>query len=223
MMKFINFLLVFAIFISFFFSPIVLLAQSNVLPEKTTVTSDDNKLDTNQSDNKLEEKGSESILFWASIIVVLMLVGLALLFLEIAVIPGFGVAGISGSILLLLSLILAFWKLTKIWAIGVTLLAVIGVIFLALFVIYVLPHTRLGKAFILEENAPSSEEVFDATEYNKYLGLEGVAVSNLRPSGIVKIGNDRVDVVTDGDFIEKGTKIKVIKTEGRRVVVTILE
>ena len=223
MMKFFNYLLVFTIFISFFFSPIVSLAQSNVLPEKTTVSSDDNKLDTNQSDNKTEEKKSDSILFWASIIVVLMLVGLALLFLEIAVIPGFGVAGISGSILLLLSLVLAFWKLTKIWAMGVTLLAIIGVIFLALFVIYVLPHTRLGKAFILEENAPKTEEVFDNTEYNKYLGLEGVAVSNLRPSGIVKIGNDRVDVVTDGDYIEKGTKIKVIKTEGRRVVVTVLE
>lgn len=50
-------------------------------------------------------------------------------------------------------------------------------------------------------------------------GKEGVAVTNLRPSGTIKISNRRIDVVSRGDFIEKGQTVVVSKVEGSRVLV----
>ncbi len=51
----------------------------------------------------------------------------------------------------------------------------------------------------------------------------GVAITPLRPSGAVKIGDQRVDVVTAGDFIGTGVEVKVVKVEGTRVIVEKVE
>jgi len=51
------------------------------------------------------------------------------------------------------------------------------------------------------------------------LGMEGIAVTNLRPSGTVRIDNRRIDVVTRGDYIEKGEAVEVVRVEGSRVIV----
>jgi membrane-bound ClpP family serine protease len=53
----------------------------------------------------------------------------------------------------------------------------------------------------------------------KYEGLEGVALTPLRPSGSADIAGDRLDVVTEGGFIPQGSRIVVSKVEGLRVVV----
>lgn len=226
-MKYLNLFLVLLMFISAVYSPVAM-AQSNLLPEKSTTTSDNttnNSLSSssNSSNSASSTQKSDNTLAWALSIVGIMLFGLFLLFLEIAIIPGFGIAGISGTLILLLSLGLAFWKLTKVWAIGVTIFAVIGVGLLIYFMVEILPRTKLGKKFILSETAPAPEDISAVDNTARFLGAEGVAVSNLRPSGIAKIADERVDVITDGDFIEKGTKIKVIKTTAGRVIVSVAE
>jgi len=55
------------------------------------------------------------------------------------------------------------------------------------------------------------------------VGQEGVALTVLRPAGTGEFAGRRLDIVTDGDFIERGTKIKIIRTEGRRIVVEPVE
>ncbi len=227
-MKYLNLFLVILLFVSAVFTPIVM-AQSNLLPEKSNTTSADNtnngslSSSSESSTPSSSAEKSDKTLAWALSIVGIMLFALFLLFLEIAIIPGFGIAGISGTILLLVSLGLAFWKLTKVWAIGVTVFAVIGVGFLIYFMVEILPQTKLGKKFILSETAPAPEDISAVDNTARFLGAEGVAVSNLRPSGIAKIADERVDVITDGDFIEKGTKIKVIKTTAGRVIVSVAD
>jgi membrane-bound ClpP family serine protease len=52
------------------------------------------------------------------------------------------------------------------------------------------------------------------------LGCEGVTISQLRPAGKAKIGERLTDVVTEGDLIPKDARVKVVKVEGTRVVVT---
>ena len=54
---------------------------------------------------------------------------------------------------------------------------------------------------------------------SELVGKEGVALTNLRPSGTVKVDKQRIDVVSRGDFIEKGETVKVLKVEGSRIVV----
>ncbi|NLW49806.1 MAG: hypothetical protein GXY85_03045 [Candidatus Brocadiaceae bacterium] len=51
------------------------------------------------------------------------------------------------------------------------------------------------------------------------VGLEGEAMSALRPSGIVRLGDKRYDVVTRGEMLAKGTRVRVIEVSGNRVVV----
>ena len=228
-MKYLNLFLALILFICAVFAPAVS-AQSNLLPEKgatnsenTTNTSLPSSNDSSNTSSVSSEVKSDNTLAWALSCVGIMLFALFLLFLEIAIIPGFGIAGVSGIILLVISLALAFWKLSKAWAIGVTFFAVIGVGFLIFFMVEILPKTKLGKKFILSETSPAPEDISAVDNTARYLGAEGVAISNLRPSGIAKIADERVDVITDGDFIEKGTKIKVIKTTAGRVIVSVAD
>ena len=57
-------------------------------------------------------------------------------------------------------------------------------------------------------------------DYSDLVGKTGVTLSVLRPAGIVKIGDQRYDVVSDGDFIANNTMVKVVHVEGNRIVVT---
>ena len=211
--------------ICFMLSPVIVFSQSNLLPEKSSSSESNSSTDstTNNalpSDNLNKEK--DETVFWASSVIVLLIIAFFFLFLEIAVIPGFGICGIGGIIFLLIGLILAFWKLSTNWAIAVTVAAIIGVFALIYFMFFGLPHTKLGKKLILDQSV-NPEENSAVENTSRYLGAEGVAISNLRPSGIAKIADDRVDVITEGDFLEKGTKIKVVKATAGRVIVAAIE
>ena len=224
-MKNLRLLISLVLIISFMLSPVIVFSQSNLLPEKSSSSESTSSTDstTNNaipSDNVNKEK--DETIFWASSVIVLLIIAFFFLFLEIAVIPGFGICGIGGIIFLFIGLILAFWKLNTNLAIGVTIIAIIGVFGLIYFMFFGLPHTKLGKKLILDQTA-NPEENSAVENTSRYLGAEGVAISNLRPSGIAKIADDRVDVITEGDFLEKGTKIKVVKATAGRVIVAAIE
>lgn len=146
------------------------------------------------------------------LVVTLLVVGALLLLLE-TVLPGM-VAGIVGGCCLLAGVALAYVKLGATagnWVLGVTVIAVI-----AGFGIWasVFPKTRFGRAFI------SSRAIGDVrAERPELLHQAGTAFTQLRPSGTALISGRRVDVVSEGALIEKGTPIKVVAIEGMRVVV----
>jgi membrane-bound serine protease (ClpP class) len=160
---------------------------------------------------------------WGLTVVMLLLGGFLFMFLEIAVIPGFGVTGILGILLLGGGLVTAFLKLSTGMALVATFAAIVGVVLLLLWFFMVFPKTRMGKQFILQTDA-SSKNGFVAVEDNSaYIGKEGVTVTMLRPSGIAKIDGERVDVMTDGEFVEKGVKVRVTKTRQNTIIVTPVE
>jgi membrane-bound serine protease (ClpP class) len=146
------------------------------------------------------------------LIILLMAVGMVLLFLEVAIIPGFGAAGISAILCLLAGVVLAWVQYGAAWGVGSLVLA--GG--MALGLITVAPRTRAGKELVL-----SAALTTDAGDGQKarLLGSFGVTVTPLRPSGAAEIDGRRVDVVTDGVFVEAGKSIKVVSIEGARVVV----
>ena len=213
--------------------PVASWAQSQLLPEKTTEAPAVNTSSNEQTTSAATTASStpqgvtvadnQDANSWGYLVVALLIVSLLLLFLEIAVIPGFGICGIAGIILLLLGLGLAYWKLSMGMAVTVTIVAVVAVMMLIAYVIWILPHTGMGRRFILSETAPVADENEDKNCLNRFLGAEGVATSYLRPSGIAKIADERVDVITEGDYVEKGTKIKVIKISANRVIVAPVE
>jgi membrane-bound ClpP family serine protease len=84
----------------------------------------------------------------------------------------------------------------------------------------ILQRTSLGTRLILA--GPDAEAVRGAgsdRSLARFLQREGVAASDLRPSGLVDVASDRLDAVSDGDFLAAGTRVRIIQVEGNRVVV----
>ena len=152
-------------------------------------------------------------------ILIVFALGVILLLLEIFVIPGFGITVIWPLVSKIYSIVVLYGGIIpSIHAIGFVILYST----IALILIYKLaPKLRLFDRFILKKKMTNEEGfVAVATDtYDSLIGLEGVAVSILRPSGKAKIGNERYDVVSDGDFIEKGERIMVKKVDGNKILV----
>jgi membrane-bound serine protease (ClpP class) len=150
----------------------------------------------------------------------IFLAGIALIALEIFVVPGFGVTGISGIIAVIAALLLAFgWDNFEL-AVNTVGLSII-IVTVAIFILSIyLPKSSMMKRIALQTTHKSTEgfEAHPKPDPN-LMGAEGIAHSMLRPAGIAFFNDKRTDVTTEGDFIEKGEHIKVIKVDGMKVVV----
>jgi len=175
--------------------------------------------------------------WWAIVAVV---VGIGLLGLEIFVLPGFGVFGILGLLMLfggLIGLLVPSGAgglfpdspegqsqmLTAVATLAIsTVTAIAGMYFIA----KNFGSLPILNRFVLQDSGSASdgEELLAAaatTDPNSPAqpGQEGEAMTPLRPSGRVRIGEDVVDVVADNGFIAAGARVRVLRIEGMRVVV----
>ncbi|MEM7138768.1 MAG: NfeD family protein [Myxococcota bacterium] len=151
----------------------------------------------------------------AAIIAVLVL-GLLLLFAELAVIPGFGVAGVLGLLALGAGATAAWTELGSFWG-GVTGVASV---FAAGLMLYVVPKSRAGRKMVLQHD---QGEAVSQRDRSDLVGRRGVTVTPLRPTGRVRFGKDEVDVVTEGEYIDPDQEVEVMTVEGPRVVVRVPE
>lgn len=145
-------------------------------------------------------------------IVALLLAGLVLLALE-TVLPGL-IAGLAGLVCLAAGIVLAYrdfgFAHGNLALIGVTAALIAGFfVWLRLF-----PRSRLGRRFVSDRQIGGL-----GNERPDLVGRTGTALTHLRPSGIASIDGRRVDVVTEGSMVERGTPIRVVAVEGLRVVV----
>jgi membrane-bound serine protease (ClpP class) len=84
----------------------------------------------------------------------------------------------------------------------------------------VLPRLPFGRRLVLDIDMDAHEGYVSTPESDrKWLGRPGIAVSPLRPAGIADIDGARVDVVSDGGFIDAGSPIEVTRVDGNRIVV----
>lgn len=177
--------------------------------------------------------------------IALFITGIGLLMVEIIVLPGFGVTGIIGGCCLFVGLGLAllpdfnspymqehFWSELTL-ASGFTLSALIISLCIFIFVFERGGQIPFLKGIFLPDELPSGRAVIDNaratpvtdSEYNPdermvYLGKFGVAATTLRPAGKMRLDSGEViDVVTGGEFVEAGTKIRVSSVEMNRIVV----
>lgn len=155
----------------------------------------------------------------------LFLGGVLLLALEIFVIPGFGAAGIAGLVMLtaglLLSRVSPHGGMAEIRAALMFLVASFAVtvaLFLAL--LKFLPQARWMGGIVLESRQDHAVGYHaDSHEGEPLLGKVGVSLTDLRPAGIIELEGRRLDVITPGNYIERGAMVKVIEIKGNRVVV----
>jgi membrane-bound serine protease (ClpP class) len=160
--------------------------------------------------------------------IALFAVGAILLAVEIFVIPGFGVAGIAGILCIVGSLLLAgverwpgaMWPTWTQWQPAIINVGIgfAGTLVFGALLVRWLPQTSVFQR--LELGATLHTATSSRSEAKSLLGAVGVADTVLRPAGKGKFGDRLVDVVTEGDFIQKNEQIKIIAVEGSRVVVT---
>jgi membrane-bound serine protease (ClpP class) len=164
----------------------------------------------------------------------MFIVGIALIALEIFVIPGFGIAGITGLTLTLGSLILvmlnndffdfSFVKASEIFRATATILAgLFGSIIIMFLGGVRLTNSRLFKRIALQAVQDRSEGYTSNFKQEPMVGKTGTAYTVLRPSGKVMIEGSLFDAYTRGDYIEKNDKIKVINDEGTSLKVKKLD
>ena len=151
--------------------------------------------------------------------------GIILLALEVFVIPGFGVAGVSGLICIIGSLILvmlnnenfdfSFVKVKDIFlAVTVALVGLLGG-FMVMFMGGVrLTQTKFFKKIALVDTQQSSEGYTANVSESSMLNKKGIAYTVLRPSGKIMIDNELYDAYTRGSFINKDEEVIVIGEEG---------
>jgi membrane-bound serine protease (ClpP class) len=167
--------------------------------------------------------------------VILFLIGLALLLLEILFLPGHGVLAIVGVALMFISLVLAFQGFTIPRTAGQTLvfeysvLKVTGSFAAAGVAILLLAHYLPSLPIlsrIVHRYDLAAAHVGDLGEahmpgLSAMVGQVGVAATPLRPAGRAEFGDRTLDVVTEGDFVEKGARVQIREMHGSRIVVTL--
>ncbi|MEW6379793.1 MAG: NfeD family protein [bacterium] len=177
--------------------------------------------------------------------VALLLIGTVLLLLEILVIPGFGLTGILGLAALAAGFILSLvgrnptsWELWSAVS-HISIVMLIALIALALSVKFLAKsaavqrlvlQTRTGQGRQREAEQPKTdtaapEEARPALKSDQepdrvqHLDQSGVALTNLRPAGKAAFGKKRLNVVSEGDFIDRGSAVRIVRVEGSRIMV----
>ncbi|MGC9327919.1 MAG: NfeD family protein [Candidatus Hinthialibacter sp.] len=152
------------------------------------------------------------------IITILLILGLLFVFLELFV-PG-GIIGLIGAALMIAATVLCFNEYGPATGMAVFLLCCVVVSIAVILFIKVLPHTAEGKWIIMSHTLVKAKGSHSETERHQSLvGQEGYSESELRPAGIAVIGGERLDVVTEGDYIDENTRIRVLRVDGNRIVV----
>jgi membrane-bound serine protease (ClpP class) len=176
---------------------------------------------------------SLALFFWGHWIVqlagweelLLVATGVVLLALEVLVIPGFGVAGLAGIIALVaglgMTLVGAGATYTVVLgAFGRVAISILVALAGGLALLRVLPRLPFGRRFVLETEMGVERGYTSSPDRDRLqLGRTGTALSPLRPAGLADIDGARVDVVSEGGFIDPGAVIEVTRVDGNRIVV----
>ena len=161
----------------------------------------------------------------------IFVVGLALILVEIFLIPGFGFAGIFGIALVLVSLVGAMVRIvpgSESWLpawtdlqlpIFKTGVALVGTGAGALLLGRFLPRSRLFGRLALSAATAAGEGYTAAPDTSARVGQTGVALTQLHPAGAARFGAERLDVVTAGEFLDAGTPVRIVEAHGNRLVV----
>lgn len=156
--------------------------------------------------------------------VILLVLGLAAIAVEVLVLPGFGVAGVIGLGLIGASVVLATvsgMPTTGDVVQGVAILAAAAVITGAVLFAWFrhLPHSLRFRRVMLQDGMDAADGYVSALPRGDLIGAVGRAFTDLRPSGTAVFGEERVDVVTEGDYVRQGTAVEVVRSDGYRHVV----
>jgi membrane-bound serine protease (ClpP class) len=156
--------------------------------------------------------------------IILLGIGLVAIAIEVFILPGFGAAGVLGLVALGAAVVLALIGTTPTTGDITQAFVVLGAsLAITVAVAYAwirhLPNSGRFAGLFLRGGAHQADGYIAAAPRSDLVGLDGVAVTDLRPSGTAQIGPERVDVVTEGEYVAQGRAVRVVRSEGYRHVV----
>ena len=146
-------------------------------------------------------------------IILLILLGIVLLLIEFAVIPGITIAGIGGFLMLAGSVYIAFAELGKVA--GFITLAV--VLILSPIVVYYFFQSRTGKKMILQSEIDGKVENFNPL--NLKIGDTGKTIGRLAPMGKIRVNGEVVEAQSTGAFIDHQIPVRIINIKSNQIIV----
>ena len=153
---------------------------------------------------------------------ILFAAGMLFLMLEAFVLTGFGISGLLGIVAIIGSVILLSPSVGS-GVLTVTIAFVLTILIMVVCFRFMKKKKFIHRFILSDRTDAESGYTAPNMDNDKYLGKEGVTLTKLRPAGEMRIGNDRVDVVSEGDFIDAGVKVRVIAIDGTRNIVRVVD
>nr|WP_313886494.1 nodulation protein NfeD [Bacillus sp. SD088] len=147
---------------------------------------------------------------------ILFILGIILIVAEFFL-PG-GIAGLLGAVAIIGSIIMAGQN-TVYMAISVIIALFLAAVAIIIMIKVLGKRMKFFKKLILKDSTNTESGYVSNVNRLDLIGREGIALTDLRPSGTVTVDDERLDVVAEGSYIEANTKVKIIKAEGSRIVV----
>lgn len=151
------------------------------------------------------------------IAIVLIVAGFILVGIEM-VVPGFSVPGVTGIICLVAGIFLAANNVKE--GVIITLIILVLLALMMFILLKLLASGKLKSPIVLQEEQANESGYISSGDLQYLLGKEGVALTDLRPTGKGDFDGITFDVLTDGSsYIVKGTSIVIQKVQGSKLVV----
>lgn len=148
--------------------------------------------------------------------IALFLGGILFIIIEVFT-PATGIFAALGIVMMLYSIILGLGG--DIGAVYMLAGSLIIAVFLFILIVKKLPSSIFWQKIILKDSSSSAEGYISSTDRSFLLNKEGVVLTELRPAGTILIEGSPVDAVSEGSYISRGESVRIIKTEGNRIIV----
>ncbi len=149
-----------------------------------------------------------------------LVVGFVLIGIEL-VVPGFGLPGVAGIVCLVAGVFLVTDTLEEGILVTVVVIVILGILMAV--IIGLMHHRKFKSPIILDTEIRPEDSYLEASDLNYLLGREGVAVTDLHPSGKGNFDGIELDLLSEGAYIKKGSRIVIHKINANRLTVRELE
>lgn len=148
--------------------------------------------------------------------IILFIAGFVLVGIEM-IIPGFSVPGITGIICLVVGIFLIADTIVEGAIITIIILAILGIMFAV--ILGILSKGKFNSAIILKDEQNKDKGYISSNDLLYLMGKQGIAMTDLRPTGTGDFDGIEFDVISEGKYISRDTKIYIYKVQGSKLIV----
>ena len=149
-----------------------------------------------------------------------LFIGGAVLFILELHAPGLSIFGIGGIICILASFFFTLGGDMR--ALNILAFSLVAAVIAFMMIVKRLPSSKLWARLVLKDAETTTAGFVSGQDYQAYLGKTGIALTLLRPAGMIDIDGAHLDVVSEGKYIPAGTMVKVVSVIGQRIVVRLV-